>query len=260
MAPDKQPETPEPTPASRVPPRTGVTASSRTAPTTATSPRPWRGSPAGPTGAGSGASPRRATSSSPRRPTTRARPPPPRAPGSAPPWPGTGASSSSPTTRCSSAPRTSGPSPASAGPRPPLTPPAELVRVPYGSHALAAYLRVPPRPAPGQAKAPAVIMVPGLDSTKEELQATAEFFLARGLATLAIDGPGQGEAEYELPIEPRYEKVATAAVDYLRGRDGHRRRTDRPVRREPRRLLRGPRGRLRAEAAGGRRPGRPVPA
>jgi dipeptidyl aminopeptidase/acylaminoacyl peptidase len=98
---------------------------------------------------------------------------------------------------------------------PALTPPAELAGVPYGSHALAAYLRVPP----GQDKAPVVIMVPGLDSTKEELQATAEFFLARGLATLAIDGPGQGEAEYELPIEPRYEKVATAAVDYLRGRD-----------------------------------------
>ena len=58
-------------------------------------------------------------------------------------------------------------------------------------------------------------MVPGLDSTKEELQATAGYFLARGLATLAIDGPGQGEAEYELPIEPAYEKVATAAVDCL---------------------------------------------
>ena len=63
-------------------------------------------------------------------------------------------------------------------------------------------------------------MVPGLDSTKEELQATAEYFLARGLATLAIDGPGQGESEYELPIEPAYEKVATAAVDYLRTREG----------------------------------------
>ena len=63
-------------------------------------------------------------------------------------------------------------------------------------------------------------MVPGLDSTKEELQATAEYFLARGLATLAIDGPGQGESEYELPIEPAYEKVATAAVDYLQDRAG----------------------------------------
>ena len=97
-----------------------------------------------------------------------------------------------------------------------LTPPAELVRIPYGGTALAAYLRVPAgrRPRP-----PVVIMVPGLDSTKEELQATAEYYLARGLATLAIDGPGQGETEYELPIEPGYEKVATAVVDFLRGRE-----------------------------------------
>ena len=58
-------------------------------------------------------------------------------------------------------------------------------------------------------------MVPGLDSTKEELQATAEYLLARGMATLAIDGPGQGEAEYDLPIKQAYEKVATAVVDYL---------------------------------------------
>src|ERR1700733_10370394 len=101
---------------------------------------------------------------------------------------------------------------------PALTPPAELVRVPYGDTALPAYLRVPA--ATGFDNAPVVIMVPGLDSTKEELQATAEYFLARGLATLAIDGPGQGESEYELPIEPAYEKVASAAVDYLQDRSG----------------------------------------
>ena len=89
-----------------------------------------------------------------------------------------------------------------------LTPPAELVRIPYGGTQLPAYLRVPAGTAP---RPPVVIMVPGLDSTKEELQATAEYYLARGLATLAIDGPGQGESEYELPIEPAYEKVATAA-------------------------------------------------
>jgi 2,6-dihydroxypseudooxynicotine hydrolase len=101
---------------------------------------------------------------------------------------------------------------------PALTPPAELVRVPYGDTTLAGYLRVPA--AVGLADPPIVIMVPGLDSTKEELQATAEFFLARGLATLAVDGPGQGEAEYELPIEPAYEKVATAVVDFLQDRAG----------------------------------------
>jgi dienelactone hydrolase len=102
-----------------------------------------------------------------------------------------------------------------------LTPPADLVRVGYGTTTLPAYLRVP-RPVTGPAAGsnpPVVIMVPGLDSTKEELQATAEYFLARGLATLAIDGPGQGESEYDLAIEPAYEKVATAAVEYLTTRD-----------------------------------------
>jgi dienelactone hydrolase len=94
-----------------------------------------------------------------------------------------------------------------------LSPPAELVRIPYAGTSLPGYLRVP-----GAGRVPAVIMVPGLDSTKEELQATAEYLLARGLATLAVDGPGQGESEYELPIEPAYEKVVTAAVDYLNTR------------------------------------------
>jgi dipeptidyl aminopeptidase/acylaminoacyl peptidase len=97
-----------------------------------------------------------------------------------------------------------------------LTPPAELVRIPYGATGLAAYLRVPVALGrDDEAAPPVVIMVPGLDSTKEELQATAEYLLARGMATLAIDGPGQGEAAFDLLIEPAYEKVASAAVDYL---------------------------------------------
>jgi dienelactone hydrolase len=97
---------------------------------------------------------------------------------------------------------------------PALSPPARLVRIPYAGTALPAYLRVP-----AAGRSPVVIMAPGLDSTKEELQATAGYFLARGLATLAVDGPGQGESEYALPVEPAYEKVVTAAVDYLAGRD-----------------------------------------
>ncbi len=62
-------------------------------------------------------------------------------------------------------------------------------------------------------------MMPGLDSVKEELQATAQYLLDRGLAIIAVDGPGQGEAEYELAIEPAYERVASAVADYLEGRD-----------------------------------------
>jgi predicted amidohydrolase/dienelactone hydrolase len=96
-----------------------------------------------------------------------------------------------------------------------LTPPAEPVRVPYQDTTLAAYLRVPA----GQTAPPVVIMMPGLDSVKEELQAIAQYMLDRGLAIIAVDGPGQGEAEYELPIEPGYERVVTAVADYLEGRD-----------------------------------------
>ncbi len=104
-----------------------------------------------------------------------------------------------------------------------LSPPAERVEIPYGDTVLAGYLR---RPV-GVPEPPVVIMAPGLDSVKEELQPTAEYLLQRGLATVAVDGPGQGEAEYTLPIEPAYERVATAVVDWLescpgvaRGRTG----------------------------------------
>jgi 2,6-dihydroxypseudooxynicotine hydrolase len=58
-------------------------------------------------------------------------------------------------------------------------------------------------------------MLPGLDSTKEELHAYEEPFLARGIAVLAIDGPGQGEAEYEIPICGDYERAASAVLDWV---------------------------------------------
>src|SRR5258706_13898217 len=61
-------------------------------------------------------------------------------------------------------------------------------------------------------------MAPGLDSTKEELHAYEEPFLARGMAVLAIDGPGQGEAEYDIPICGDYERAGTAAVDWIETR------------------------------------------
>ncbi|MBI2960542.1 MAG: alpha/beta hydrolase, partial [Betaproteobacteria bacterium] len=65
---------------------------------------------------------------------------------------------------------------------------------------------------------PVLVMAPGLDSTKEELHAYEEPFLARGIATLAIDGPGQGEAEYEIPICGDYERAARAVCDWIEER------------------------------------------
>lgn len=43
-------------------------------------------------------------------------------------------------------------------------------------------------------------------------------FLQRGLATLAFDGPGQGEGEYDFGLCPEYEKPVKAVIDYLETR------------------------------------------
>jgi dipeptidyl aminopeptidase/acylaminoacyl peptidase len=65
---------------------------------------------------------------------------------------------------------------------------------------------------------PVVLLVPGLDSVKEELHTYADEFLRRGMATLAIDGPGQGEMEFERPMRSDYEVAARAAIDALERR------------------------------------------
>jgi 2,6-dihydroxypseudooxynicotine hydrolase len=64
-----------------------------------------------------------------------------------------------------------------------------------------------------------VILVPGLDSVKEELFAIEEEFLGRGLATLTIDGPGQGENAPRFPIRPNWETVIGPVLDGLSQRD-----------------------------------------
>ena len=103
-----------------------------------------------------------------------------------------------------------------------LDPPAERVEFEYeGEHTLVGNLRKPR----GIPNPPVLVMIPGLDSAKEELSGNEDLFLARGMATFTIDGPGQGEAEYELPIEHAYEKPVAAAIDALEARgdvDTHR--------------------------------------
>ena len=64
-----------------------------------------------------------------------------------------------------------------------------------------------------------MLLIPGLDSTKEEFFNFERVFLERGLATLSLDGPGQGEAGFELPIRPDYEVAVAAILDALAGRD-----------------------------------------
>jgi dienelactone hydrolase len=96
-----------------------------------------------------------------------------------------------------------------------LRPVGERVGIPYAGVHLAGILRKPG----GAARPPVVVMCMGLDSAKEEMDAYENVFLARGMATLAFDGPGQGEAEYALPIRGDYETPVKAVIDWVERRD-----------------------------------------
>jgi 2,6-dihydroxypseudooxynicotine hydrolase len=95
---------------------------------------------------------------------------------------------------------------------PHIRPAGERVAIPFEGRTLYGVLRHPSQRA---SRSPILVMAPGLDSTKEELHAYEEPFLARGIAVLAIDGPGQGEAEYDIPICGDYERAARAACDWI---------------------------------------------
>jgi 2,6-dihydroxypseudooxynicotine hydrolase len=92
-----------------------------------------------------------------------------------------------------------------------LDPPGRRVEIPFDGSRMVGVLRLPAGPGPH----PAVIMIPGLDSAKEELRSTEELFLERGIATFSVDGPGQGEAEYDLAIRGDWEVPGAAIIDCL---------------------------------------------
>lgn len=95
-----------------------------------------------------------------------------------------------------------------------LDPGAERIEAPLDGEVVAANLRRPP----GDGLWPLVILIPGLDSTKEEFFSLETDYLRRGMATLSLDGPGQGETSFTMPIRHDYEVAVAAALDALAGR------------------------------------------
>jgi 2,6-dihydroxypseudooxynicotine hydrolase len=95
-----------------------------------------------------------------------------------------------------------------------LVPPAERLEIPYDGVSLPGNLRRPP----ATGRPPLVLILPGLESTKEEFTLFEEDFLARGLATFTFDGPGQGEVWPGMKMRHDHEGAVTAVLDALAGR------------------------------------------
>lgn len=95
-----------------------------------------------------------------------------------------------------------------------LDPEAERIEAPLDAARVVANLR---RPAE-EHRAPLVVLIPGLDSTKEEFFFLEQAYLVRGMATLSVDGPGQGETGLELPIRPDFEAGVAPLLDAIADR------------------------------------------
>ena len=92
-----------------------------------------------------------------------------------------------------------------------MDPPVRQLRLPFRGVELVANVRVPSTDRPP----PAVILLPGVDSTKEEMITFEDVFLRRGLATVAFEGPGQGETGEDLPLIEDYETAVGVLIDAL---------------------------------------------
>ncbi|MGH9245244.1 MAG: alpha/beta hydrolase family protein [Acidimicrobiales bacterium] len=93
-------------------------------------------------------------------------------------------------------------------------PPVEKLRIPFEDGHLLGLLSRPR----AKATPPVVVVLPGLDSTKETRHAGRGPLLRRGLAVLSIEGPGQGEMSLTTHIRHDYEVAVSAVIDHLESR------------------------------------------
>ena len=96
--------------------------------------------------------------------------------------------------------------------------PIERVKIDVNGMTIYGILHLPAR---GTGKVPAVVLLPGADTIKEFWTAPSlRYFQERGMATLAIDGPGQGETRSHgvTAQDMPYPLAGLAAVSYLQSR------------------------------------------
>ncbi|MCH0538265.1 alpha/beta fold hydrolase [Streptomyces sp. MUM 203J] len=78
----------------------------------------------------------------------------------------------------------------------------------------AGWLRRPERGA-AEGRLPLAVVIPGLDSSKEEFHGVVDALLARGAAVCAIDGPGQGVRAATSRKRADYQVVVAELLDSL---------------------------------------------
>jgi pimeloyl-ACP methyl ester carboxylesterase len=93
-----------------------------------------------------------------------------------------------------------------------IEPPLEIVRIPFEGREIVGYLRLPPNVRP----APLLMGISGLDTRKEDVAATSDGFMRRGIGVFALDMPGTGQAPIKVDVGA--ERMYSVALDYLQTR------------------------------------------
>ncbi|MGC9668941.1 alpha/beta hydrolase family protein [Planosporangium sp. 12N6] len=89
---------------------------------------------------------------------------------------------------------------------------------PTADHVAGAGFRATLRRPAGADRPPVALVVAGMDSSRIEFHPIAAALLRRGVATFALDGPGQGELAATSAPEPDFHPVVAAALAALDGR------------------------------------------
>ena len=100
-----------------------------------------------------------------------------------------------------------------------VDPKIETIRIPFEGKEIVAFLQKPP----GVARPPVVISIGGSDLWKDTVAIQSRAFLPWGIAVIAVDKPGTGDAP--LPVLPGSERIYSALIDHVRTRadlDGER--------------------------------------
>jgi pimeloyl-ACP methyl ester carboxylesterase len=98
-------------------------------------------------------------------------------------------------------------------------PPIEVVRIPFEGNEIVGLLQAPANVR----RPPVVLSIGGSDLWKDTVAIQSRPFVRHGIAVIALDKPGTGEAT--LPVAPGAERIYSAVIDHLRTRadlDGER--------------------------------------